>query len=205
MGPKHNVHYYLKIGNACLYLYKYSNDILFPSLSIHPSPPLPTHTVTQVCVAAASISSIPDTPTRIQFWMRLTSTSKHRPPTDSILATVKPGDFIHIASPCRGARRVDDFEAIIRYCDQSGLVLTTAAVGMYVGAPVYVRSAGGLEYKLSTAQAELFKDFRAAFLGFMGIAEVWAGRTADGVRQRVPNDDEVCARQQGRCRGHSLG
>ena len=109
-----------------------------PFLYILP-PPLPTHTVTQLYVAAASISSIPDTPTRIQLCrMRLTSTSKHRPSTDSLLATAKPGDFIHIASPCRGARRVDDLEAIILYCEQNGLVLTTAAVGMYVGAPVYV-------------------------------------------------------------------
>jgi len=104
--------------------------------------PLPTHTATQLCLAAASIFSISNTPTQIQLWARLTSTSKHRPSTDPIL--VKSGDIIHIASPCRGARRVDDFEAIIRYCDQNGLMLTTAAVGMYVGAPVYVLSAGGL-------------------------------------------------------------
>jgi len=53
-------------------------------------------------------------------------------------ATAKPGDIITIASPCHGARRADDLEAIILYCDQNGLVLTTAAVGMCVGAPVRI-------------------------------------------------------------------
>ena len=70
--------------------------------------------------------------------------------------------------PDRLARRVDDVEAIIRYCE----VLITAAVGNYVGAPAFVLSAGDVE--LAKEQVDLLQNFQAAVLGFQGIAEVSA-------------------------------
>lgn len=93
-----------------------------------------------------------------------------------MLATAKPGDIICIASPDRLARRVDDVKSIIRYCEENGLVLITAAVGKYVGAPAFVLSAGFLE--LADDQSKLLKDFQAAVLGFQGIAEVFADDNA---------------------------
>jgi hypothetical protein len=130
--------------------------------------------VTQLLIATAAIYSIYGAPEKTLICVRQISTSKHRPSNDprfvKMLATAKPGDIICIASPDRLARRVDDAKAIIRYCEENGLMLITAAVGKYVGAPAFVLSAGYLEL----ADDKLLKDFQAAVLGFQGIAEVFA-------------------------------
>lgn len=93
-----------------------------------------------------------------------------------MLASAKPGEFIALASFDRLARGREDLEAIMRYCDQKGLIVTIAAAGMYAAGPAMVLSAGGL--RLTGAQQVLLSRIRENIFHFALQSEVFSREMA---------------------------